>query len=198
MLHGVYTVLMMLMILTFGEFGLHCVLWFIRGVIDVLWHGRPKGLVPGTVAYMRFSPFHRRGHALLLVSFLGLVMTGPALEVQRVPLGQTPGGCHGRVRLDRFWHRVFALATFACFAVYMNVFFKQYRAARKRGQSAGHAIFGPDSPMPNFRDVKDLLRHAGLVLWALREAEVRALDAISRSSISGAPWPTWSSSAAPA
>jgi cytochrome b subunit of formate dehydrogenase len=161
LLHGIYTALMTLMILTFGAFGLHCVLWFIRGLIDVLKHGRPKSLVPGSIAYVRFSSFHRRGHALLLISFLGLVMTGLPLKYSEYPWAKHLADALGGFDSTGFWHRVFALTTFACFAVYMNVFFKQYRAVRKRGQSAGRAIFGPDSPMPNFRDVTDLLKMLG-------------------------------------
>jgi cytochrome b subunit of formate dehydrogenase len=33
--------------------------------------------------------------------------------------------------------------------------------ARQRGKSAGAAAFGPDSPLPNRRDMKDLLRMLG-------------------------------------
>ena len=162
LLHDVYMGLMALMILTFGAFGLHSLLWCIRGVIDVLLHGRPKGLVPGAPAYVRFSPFHRRGHALLLVSFLGLVMTGLPLRYSHYLWAKRLADCMGGFDSTGFWHRVFALTTFACFAIYMNVFFRQYRAARQRGKTAGAAIFGPDSPMPNLRDVKDLL---GMLGW---------------------------------
>ena len=82
--YWVYRVLLTLLLTTFGLFGLHSVLWLVRGLVQVFREGRPKGLVPGERAYVRFVPMHRRAHAVLLLSFLGLALTGlplPGLPV---------------------------------------------------------------------------------------------------------------------
>ena len=72
--------LLTLLLTTFGFFGLHAVFWFVRGLVEVFREGRPKGLVPGKKAYVRFVPMHRRAHAVLLLSFLGLALTGLPLK----------------------------------------------------------------------------------------------------------------------
>jgi hypothetical protein len=61
-LYWVYTPLVSLLIVTFCVFGAHSFLWFVRGLIDVFQHGRPRSLVPGATAYVRFMPFHRAAH----------------------------------------------------------------------------------------------------------------------------------------
>ena len=45
--YWVYRVLLTLLLATFGVFGLHAVLWLVRGLVEVFREGRPKGLVPG-------------------------------------------------------------------------------------------------------------------------------------------------------
>ena len=78
--YWVYRVLLTLLLSTFGFFGLHALFWFVRGIVEVFQEGRPKGLVPGKKAYVRFVPMHRRAHAVLLLSFLGLALTGLPLK----------------------------------------------------------------------------------------------------------------------
>ncbi len=80
LLHRVYLLLLTLLIATFSFFGLHSVLWFVRELVDVLKHGRPRGLVPGETAYVRFVKYHQRAHTVLLLAFLGLALTGIPLK----------------------------------------------------------------------------------------------------------------------
>ena len=51
--------LLTLLFATFAFFGFHSLLWFIRGLVELLKHGRPRGLKPGETAYVRFISFHR-------------------------------------------------------------------------------------------------------------------------------------------
>ena len=46
--YSVYVTLMTLLVTTFTVFGIHTLLWFVRGLVDLLRHGRPKGLAPGS------------------------------------------------------------------------------------------------------------------------------------------------------
>lgn len=159
-----YRVLLTLLLTTFGIFGLHAVLWLVRGLVEVFRVGRPKGLVPGTQAYVRFVPMHRRAHAVLLVSFLGLASTGLPLKYSNMDWARTVANALGGFESTSFWHRVFALVTFACFGIYMVRMARQFAAGRRRGMPWLGVVFGPDSPVPNWRDVKDFFK---MLRWFL-------------------------------
>ena len=76
LVYWVYRGVLTFIIVVFGFFGFHAVCWFVRGLFDVRKHGRPAQMRPGDVAYLRFKPFHRVAHTVMVVSFLGLALTG--------------------------------------------------------------------------------------------------------------------------
>ncbi len=156
--YWVYRVLLTLLLGTFGVFGLHAVLWFIRGLVEVFQEGRPKGLMPGKTAYVRFVPMHRRAHTVLLLSFLGLALTGLPLKYSHQDWAKQLANCIGGFESTSFWHRVFALVTFTCFGIYMVRLARQFIAGHRRGVPWLRVVFGPDSPVPNWRDVKDFFK----------------------------------------
>jgi cytochrome b subunit of formate dehydrogenase len=160
--YWVYRVLLTLLLATFGFFGLHALFWFIRGLVDVFRKRRPKGLLPGKIAYVRFVPMHRQAHAVLLLSFLGLALTGLPLKYSEHDWAKALAYSLGGFDSTSFWHRVFALVTFACFGIYMVRLVRQFAAGRRRGTPWLRVIFGPDSPVPNWRDVKDFFK---MVRW---------------------------------
>ncbi|KKK75524.1 hypothetical protein LCGC14_2872850, partial [marine sediment metagenome] len=80
LLHHVHLFMEILLYSVFGCFGLHTALWFLRSLVHTLKHGRPKRLVPGEKAYLRFQPIHRILHVVMVVSFLGLALTGLPLK----------------------------------------------------------------------------------------------------------------------
>jgi cytochrome b subunit of formate dehydrogenase len=148
-------VLLTLLLTTFGLFGVHSVLWFIRGLIDVIRSGRPSRLRPHGPAYVRFPLFHRVGHAVMLLAFLGLALTGLPLKYSHTAWAQNIAHTMGGFASTSFWHRVCALVTFGCFAAYLVRLVWLYRQGRRRGESRTALVFGPDSPMPRSRDAKD-------------------------------------------
>ncbi|MFZ1934863.1 MAG: cytochrome c3 family protein [Thermoguttaceae bacterium] len=156
--YWVYRALLTLLLATFGFFGLHAVCWFVRGIVDVFRKGRPKGLVPGEKAYVRFVPVHRRAHAVLLLSFLGLALTGLPLKYSNHDWAKASASFLGGFAGTSFWHRVFALVTFTCFGIYMVRLARQFLAGHRRGLPWLQVVFGPDSPVPNWRDVKDFFK----------------------------------------
>jgi len=162
LIHGVYVAFMTLLISVFGFFGLHSLLWFVRSLIHVLVHGRPRGLVPGSTAYVRFVPFHRWSQAALLISFLALALTGLPLKYHHAAWAKQLAQALGGFDSTSFWHRFFAVTTFACFIIYVFRLGQQLFAGRKQGTSLVRLIFGPDSPVPNLRDLKDFFK---LVRW---------------------------------
>jgi cytochrome b subunit of formate dehydrogenase len=162
LLYWTYRVLLTLMLTVFGFFGVHSVLWFVRSLVDVLKNGRGHPLIPGETAYERFAPFHRRGHTLLLVSFLGLAMTGVPLKYSEFGWAQRLADLMGGFKSTSMWHRVFAISTFVCFFAYLILLVQSYRDGRREGKSRMRLVFGPDSPVPNWRDFKDFFR---MVRW---------------------------------
>ena len=162
--YWIYRVLLTLLLTTFGVFGLHSVLWLVRGVVEVFQEGRPKGLVPGHDAYVRFVPMHRRAHTVLLLSFLGLALTGLPLKYSNMEWAKVLASSMGGFASTSFWHRVCALVTFTCFGIYMVRLVRQFIGGHRRGTPWFKVLFGPDSPVPNWRNVKDFFK---MVRWFL-------------------------------
>lgn len=141
----------------FGVFGLHAITWFLRSAVDVARHGRAKWLAPGMSGYIRFRPFHRRAHTVMVISFLGLALTGLPLKFSTYRwarwLADHLGGCES----ISLWHRIFAVSMFGCFFGYIFFMLRKYVVNRREGRLRRVALFGPDSPLPNLRDARDLL-----------------------------------------
>jgi predicted CXXCH cytochrome family protein len=161
-LHAVFLFLMTLLISTFSFFGLHSILWFFRELLDVMRHGRPLGLVPGRTAYVRFVQYHQRAHTVLLLSFLGLALTGLPLKYYDTDWAKSLFYHLGGFETTSLLHRICALVTFGCLGAYSIRLVQRYFAARRSGKSRWHTIFSPESPIPNWRDFKDFF---GMVRW---------------------------------
>jgi cytochrome b subunit of formate dehydrogenase len=161
-LYWVYVVLLSFIFGTFGFFGLHSILWFVRSLIDVRRHGRPDAYTPGAVAYMRFPLFHRVAHTMLLVSFLGLALTGLPLKYSHTEWAQVTAHLMGGFASTSIWHRIFGLVNVGCLAVYIVRMLANLIKTTRNGATLRHALFGPDSPLPTWRDAKDLFR---MVRW---------------------------------
>ncbi|MFO7901513.1 MAG: cytochrome c3 family protein [Planctomycetota bacterium] len=162
LLYWTHRSLLALLACIFGFFGIHSLAWLVRGSMDAAKHGRPRSLEPGEPAYIRFVSFHRVTHAILGVSFLGLALTGLPLKYSDYHWARDLAYYLGGFESTGLWHRLFAITTFACFLAYPVVLVKRYRAARKAGGSRLGVIFGPDSPLPRRRDLKDFI---GMLRW---------------------------------
>ena len=162
LLHWVYWGLLTLLFSTFGVFGVHSLLWFVRGLVHVLQHGRARPLVPGTIAYTRFGPFHRVAHTVMVLSFLGLALTGLPLKYSQQGWAHVVAAAFGGFESTGSAHRVFAVVNLGCLVVYMFRMLGRLVAGPPGGGSRMAVVFGPDSPVPNLRDAKDFFR---MVRW---------------------------------
>jgi cytochrome b subunit of formate dehydrogenase len=162
LLHWVYVGLMTLLFSVFGFFGLHSFLWFVRSLVDVLKRGRPRALGPGAVGYVRFGSFHRVAHTILLASFLGLALTGLPLKYDQYDWAKTLARLLGGFGSTSIWHRFFGAVNLGCLAVYLVRMSHGFLVGRRNGARVRSLVFGPDSPVPNLRDLKDFLR---MVRW---------------------------------
>jgi cytochrome b subunit of formate dehydrogenase len=161
-LYWTYTGLLVFICSVFGFFGVHSLLWLARCLVEVVRHGRPAALRPGQTAYVRFHPVHRVAHTIMLISFLGLALTGLPLKYSNHQWGQQLAYFLGGFASTGLWHRLFSLTTFGCFFFYGLLLLQRYRAGRKQGRSRRRVILGPDSPLPNVRDLKDMI---GMLRW---------------------------------
>jgi cytochrome b subunit of formate dehydrogenase len=156
--HGVQITLLTILFATFIFFGVHCVLWFIRGMIEVLWHGRARGLRPGATAYVRFVSFHRIGHTITMTSFLGLALTGLPLRYHDAWWAKYLARTLGGFESTGFWHRFFGVILLVSMLAYIARMARLMIQGRKQGRTFGKMVFGPDSPVPNGRDFKDFFK----------------------------------------
>ncbi len=163
-LYWVYRGVLTFIIVVFGFFGLHAMVWFLRGLVDVWQHGRPRALQAGTPGYVRFRPFHRVAHSVMVVSFLGLALTGLPLKFSDYLWAQWLASILGGFASTGLWHRIFAISMFGTFLSYVGLMTRLYFVARRRGKTRQEALFGPESPLPNLRDARDF---AAMVRWFL-------------------------------
>ncbi len=142
----------------FVFFGLHTVLWGLRSLI-ARWRGEIRATRTSESAryYRRFSLGQRILHGLLIVSFLGLVVTGmPLLYSQSgwaVRLARILGG----FGVMGFFHRVSAALLTALFLFHLTDLGYRLLIRRERG-----LFWGPNSLVPQPGDIRDLFRN---FLW---------------------------------
>lgn len=142
----------------FVAFGAHSVLWLVRSLPHVAAQGRPRSLTPGGRAYVRFRPVHRIAHAVLMTSFLGLALTGLPLRYSNYGWAQTVVWALGGFSSTGLWHRIFGIANFSCLVFYVLWFGTQLIVGPRSGVNRIRYIFGPDSPVPNRRDLSDFAK----------------------------------------
>jgi cytochrome b subunit of formate dehydrogenase len=144
----------------FSLFGLHSLLWLFRSWIHVRNEGRPPRPVPGQQAYVRFKAVHRAAHTVLMVSFLGLALTGLPLRYTDYQWAHMLSGALGGFQSTGLWHRIFGVANIGCLVFYCAWFGGQLLIGPSIGRKV--FLFGPDSPVPNRRDLRDI---GGMLRW---------------------------------
>jgi cytochrome b subunit of formate dehydrogenase len=101
----------------------------------------------------RFSPTERITHAMVVVSFFGLVITGVPLHFSYAPWALTVIGFLGGVRAAGIIHRLCAVITFAYFTLHLTMLVTRFfRAKDKRA-----FVVGPRSMVPLRKDLADVV-----------------------------------------
>ncbi len=118
--------------------------------------------------YLRFEKRHIYLHLVVIISFLGLSLTGLPLKFADQAWAVNMMNFFGGVHLAGLIHRGCAILTFYYFlgALIMSFDFLFIRKdVYNRNGTKAHwlqRLFGPDSLLPNTRDVKDV---TGMVKW---------------------------------
>jgi cytochrome b subunit of formate dehydrogenase len=142
-----------LLVVTLGFFALHSLLWFIRSIPDLAWRFR-QGKNRNEGYRIRFSLFHRLVHALIMVSFFGLALTGLPLTFADHGLAQKAILTMGGLPTVRWIHRLCAFMTFAYAILHLVFLVRSWRRSRKHGSPS--LLTGPDTLIPRVKDLKDL------------------------------------------
>jgi len=142
--------MILLLLFTFALFGVHTFLWLPRSLRDRLSKRKEKA----RVYYLRLSLFHRLMHVLVILSFMGLVLTGMPLKFSYSPIVQQIAPYLGGFQTAAFFHRLCALFTFFYFS--LHLFFLAYLHLRKKQRGL---FWGPNSMVPQIQDLKNFFGH---------------------------------------
>lgn len=156
-LFWVYAFMTTLLISVFSFFTLHTLLWAIREAIDAVREGGflPKHQHTGP-RVSRFSAFDRFVHLLVVISFLGLAATGAPLKFAGASWAKTVFMLFGGVEGARLLHHIFAVVTFVYFVLHLGSLARRFWNFKKQGVLLKKLV-GPDSLVPNFSDLKDII-----------------------------------------
>jgi len=157
-----YHLMLGLLISVFLVFGMHTGLWLIRLALNKLKEPPTPSSAHEPVAMdaaqrgsgpfiWRFETFHRLTHALVIVSFFTLALTGLPLRfsctIWAGPLMKLWGG----VRMAGLFHRIAAGITFVYFGGHLIYLIRKVLQA----PDPRKLFWGPDSLVPQPRDVVD-------------------------------------------
>ncbi len=102
--------------------------------------------------YWRFNVFHRFIHLVMMITFLGLALTGLPLKYPQAFWSQGLISLWGGVRGAGLFHRWFAGITFGYFA--LHLLWVVYYLVVLKGR-----LLGPHSMVPSLKDFQDLYHH---------------------------------------
>lgn len=150
-------------------FGLHTLLWFQRSIVG--WRRGElelEGLKRLTGVHIRrFTEVQRLTHVLVIVSFLGLALTGLPLHYHDEGWAQFLAMLLGGVEVTRFLHRACAVITVGYFAIHLGSMLWRVIRERKIG-----FLFGADSMIPRLRDLGNFFEHLRWCLYLGPPAKV--------------------------
>ena len=160
-----------LLVGTFAVFWIHTLLWMVRGFAENRQKlaARHDGHEEHHISephkqYRRFQPRHIFLHLTVIISFLGLTLTGLPLKFSSQHWAQVMMDFFGGTYYAGLIHRGCAVLTFYYFvsALLLSIDFLFIRKDVK-GMWL-QRLFGPDSLCPNLRDIRDVV---GMVRWFL-------------------------------
>jgi cytochrome b subunit of formate dehydrogenase len=138
-----------LLIVTFGFFGIHTLLWLQRSIVAAVRKETPKH-ENGMQWVTRFRSQDRWTHIAIVVSFLILAATGLPLLYSHMPWGKTLAEWMGGVGMTSVLHRIFAVVTFG------YAFFHLGHILRGMARKDITMFRGPESMLPQVRDLVDM------------------------------------------
>ena len=103
--------------------------------------------------YFRLNLYHRVLHGMVIVSFLGLALTGLPLKYAETGWGQSLSRLLGGPFVAGYLHRLFAIVTFLYFGLHLG-YVASLIVKGRRG-----IFWGPDSMVPQPHDFVQISQH---------------------------------------
>jgi cytochrome b subunit of formate dehydrogenase len=141
--------------ITLTIFGVHTILWMVRFVIDRIRFG-PHKKTKSKYRYLRFKPIDRFLHALVIISFLLLALTGLPLKYSHTEASYWIASNLLDLKTMALLHRIGAGITFAYFFLHLLTLTIRMIRDKKPLKSM---LWGPDSMMVQPHDAVDFWRH---------------------------------------
>ena len=168
-LTAIHTFMVWLLGITLSVFGVHTLLWLGRAILDKIRHGTRK-VDPASrkVRYIRFGPFDRILHAIVILSFLLLAMTGLPLKYSQSAASQWIASHLLDLHTMAIMHRVGAVMTFIYFFLHL---FMLGRKLITRHTSLVKLLWGKDSLVPQPRDFREFIQHIGYFIGVSKKPQ---------------------------
>lgn len=109
------------------------------------------------IYYRRFDPVQRILHFFVVVSFLGLAVTGLPLKYAQKDWAFLMAQYLGGFQALGFFHRVCGIVTLGYFV--FHLLFVLWQARKTKARTWLSFLFGPDSMVPGPRDLLQLFQH---------------------------------------
>ena len=119
LLHGIYAWLEFVIYVMVGIFALHMLFWFTRSFFHARRFGRDRPSVAERPAITSFVKVDRIIYILLMVAFIGLVLTGLPLKYGAYPWAKRVATAIGGFQTTSVWHHAFALMLLVCCVVHL-------------------------------------------------------------------------------
>ncbi|MCA9294534.1 MAG: hypothetical protein KDA20_12045 [Phycisphaerales bacterium] len=169
-LYGVWWYFIIVMSSVFTFFGLHTLLWFLRSMAHRVRHGPLPKRPPAETQIRRFTSLNRVNHALVVLTFFGLTATGIPLVFSEQGWAKMLAGLFGGVEAAGVIHRVFATMLLLNFVLH---FIGLGRSFVRRSGSWSRWLFGPNSLVPRWKDVRDCV---GMFGWFFGRGRLPRFD----------------------
>jgi len=150
-----------LLVATFLVAGLHTLAWLPRS-LQYRRELRATHATESALHVRRFPPLYRNLHLMVIVSFIGLALTGMTLKFSYTRWAWGLSRLFGGFEAAGFIHRVCALITFTYFALHLLDVVRRKRAG---GLSWRVFVAGPNGMLPGPRDAREFWQS---VRWFLR------------------------------
>ena len=149
-----------LLVVVFSFFGLHTLLWMPRSFRHMR-EKRKQDKTPQRYYIQRFTSGQRLTHIFVMLSFMGLALTGMMLKFAAMPWARSLAGLFGGVEAAGRIHRFSAVITFGYFSLHL---FSIFRTKTKTRSTWRQIIFGERSLWFRKKDLQDFV---GSAKWFL-------------------------------
>jgi len=154
-----------LLVGTFGFFGAHTLLWLPRALKIRRELGRHPSTSRHELQFQRFTPLYRALHVTMILCFISLAVTGMTLKFSYTRWASVLSHLLGGFETAGYLHRAAAVVMIAIFITHLADLVARKRRERRSWKDM---VFGPDTMLPNLKDLADLI---GSLKWFLGRGE---------------------------